>query len=181
MNNCRYGSESGFTYITVLVVVVIIGIMLAAAGQTWTTITKRDREAELLFRGKQIRDAIERWRKPRPGGPPPHPIVDLKDLLKSPYSLQRVRYLRRLYQDPITGKDWVIIRDPVWGIIGVASSSEAEPLKQGGFPDEFADFEGKKKYSDWQFVYRPQLPGAARTATTGAVPVQPGLPTQPIH
>jgi hypothetical protein len=40
----------------------------------------------------------------------------------------------------------------------VHSASDKEPLKQSNFPADplyFKDFEGKKKYSDWQFVYQP--------------------------
>ncbi len=174
MGTTPVGSNRGFTYVVVLMMVLIIGIMLGAAGQVWTTVMKRDREAELLFRGGQIRDAIEQWNTSfKRGGPPPHPIADLKDLLQNPYSLQKTRYLRRLYQDPITGDDWKIITDPVKGIIGVASSSKETPLKQGGFPEPFTAFEGKTKYSDWEFVYRPTVQGAAATtsgAATGGMP-----------
>ena len=163
------GSNRGFTYVVVLMMVLIVGIMLGAAGQVWTTVVKRDREAELLFRGGQIRDAIEQWHTSfKRGGPPPHPIIDLKDLLQNPYSLQKIRYLRRVYQDPITGEDWVIIKDPAKGIIGVASSSEATPLKQGGFSDPFTAFEGKTKYSEWEFVYRQTAQGAVRAGMPGA-------------
>ena len=163
------GSNRGFTYVVVLMMVLIVGIMLGAAGQVWTTVMKREREAELLFRGGQIRDAIAQWYTPsKQGGPPPHPIADLKDLLQNPYSLQKIRYLRRLYQDPITGEDWVIIKDPAKGIIGVASSSEETPLKQGGFSEPFTAFEGKTKYRDWEFVYRQTVQGAATAATSGA-------------
>ncbi len=163
------GSNRGFTYVVVLMMVLIIGIMLGAAGQVWTTVMKREREAELLFRGGQIRDAIEQWNTSfKRGGPPPHPIVDLKDLLQNPYSLQKIRYLRRLYQDPITGEDWKIIKDPAKGIIGVASSSDQTPLKQGGFSEPFTAFEGKTKYSEWEFVYRQTVQGVAPAAMPGA-------------
>jgi len=151
-------SSDGFTYLMALVIVVIMGIMLGGIGQSWQRVMKREREEELLFRGNQIRDAIARWNKPRPGQHVATPLRDMQHLLSDPRSLSNVRYLRRLYTDPVTGKEWVPITDPVKGIIGVASSSEEEPLKQANFPDELNDFEGKTKYSDWQFVYRPQPP-----------------------
>ena len=46
-------------------------------------------------------------------------------------------------------------------VVGVASTSELAPIKQGNFPYDLepGDFEGKKKYSEWQFVYG-QLPTA---------------------
>lgn len=151
--------------------IVIMGIMLGAVGQSWRTVTKREREEELFFRAGQIRDAITRWNKPRPGQHLATPLRDLKDLLKDPRSMAKVRYLRRLYTDPITGKEWTVIQDPAGtrGIIGVASSSEEEPLRKGGFPEEYADFEGKTKYSEWQFVYKPLLPGQKKPGTKSGV------------
>lgn len=151
-------SSEGFTYLVALVIVVIMGVMLGGIGQTWQRVMKREREEELLFRGNQIRNAIVRWNKPRPGQHVATPLRDLQHLLSDPRSLTNVRYLRRLYIDPLTNKEWLLITDPVKGIIGVASSSEEAPLKQTDFPDELKDFDWKTKYSDWRFIYRPQSP-----------------------
>jgi type II secretory pathway pseudopilin PulG len=169
-------SAAGFTYIAALMVVIIMGIMLGAVGQSWKMAADREREEELLFRGSQYRDAMIRWYKPRPGGHPTTPLVDLKDLLKDPRSLSKVRYLRRLYKDPMSDKDWVLIKDPT-GIIGVASSSEAIPLKQGNFPKEYLAFEGKTKYSDWQFVWK-SLPVQGKTGTQ-PIQTRPSMPGVP--
>lgn len=157
-------SSGGFTFLGVMILVMIMGIMLQATGQSWQMLMKREREEELMFRGSQIRDAIVSWNKPRAGQHVATPLRDLKDLLKDPRSMSTVRYLRRLYPDPLTGKEWVVINDPARGIIGVASSSKDEPVKKGNFPDEYKDFEGKNSYSDWQFVFRPAVP-AARPAS----------------
>jgi type II secretory pathway pseudopilin PulG len=165
---------SGFTFIAAMCIVIIMGIMLGAVGQLWQTISKREKEAELLFRGCQIRDAIERWNKPRPGQQAivaPMPIKDLKDLLEDPRSAQKFHYLRKLYTDPITNKAFDVIRDPVKGIIGVSSPSKEQPIKTANFPDDLVDFAGKTSYSDWKFVYpsrKPTPPGGA--PTTGGLP-----------
>ena len=74
-------SKAGFTYIAALVMVVVMGIMLGAAGQSMRVIMQREREKELIFRGLQYRDAIERWRKKGAV-----PLLDLKNLLKDPRS-----------------------------------------------------------------------------------------------
>ncbi len=157
--------------------VVIMGIMLGAVGQSWSMIMKREREEELFFRAGQILDAITRWNKPRTGQYVATPLRDLKDLLKDPRSMAKVRFLRRLYLDPITGKEWTVIKDPTRGIIGVASSSDAEPLRKGGFPEEFKEFEGKTKYSEWQFVYKPLQPGQKTQRTTTVTGLQMSTPT----
>jgi len=151
------GSNAGFTYIAAIVTVVIMGILLSQAAGVWKTTMQRERETELVFRGMQIRDALRRYygltgkvATIPPGRPS---ISQLKDLLQAPESAGKKRYLRKLYLDPITGKDWALVKDASQRVIGVASTSELKPLKQANFPLELepADFEGKKKYSEWQF------------------------------
>jgi type II secretory pathway pseudopilin PulG len=169
-------SSDGFTLIAAMVAVVIIGIMLGSASQSWRTIMQRDREEELLFRGMQYRDAIDRWNKPKvlPGQAPiqqTHKLNDLKDLLQDPNTMEKIHYLRRLYTDPITGKDFEPIVDPVKGIVGVKSSSQDPPLKRDNFPDDLKAFANKDKYSDWTFDYRLK---AASPAAGGGVTGLPG-------
>lgn len=160
--------EAGFTYTAMIVVVVIIGIMLGATGQIWSTVMKREREAELIFRGTMIRNAIERWYTPLPGQHAVTPLMELKHLQEDPRALQKTRYLSRLYLDPLTGKEWNLVKGgDTGGIIGVASTSEEVPLKTGGFPAEFAALEGKQKYSEWQFVYNRQETAQGGTGQQG--------------
>ena len=169
-------SSAGFTYLAALVLVIVLGIMIGVAAQSWTMLMKREREAELLFRGRQIVEAIARWNNPTaaPGvRPPVRPLNDLKDLLTDSKSLAKVHYLRRdpttVYNDPITGKEWDLIRVVGKGIVGVASKSEDTPLKLDGFLEAnypldptrdsylitmYKNFKGKTKYKDWQFVYQ---------------------------
>ena len=162
-------NRSGFTYLMALMLIMVMGIMLGAVGQSWKTIVQREREEELIFRGRQIRDAITKWYTPPPGGHPPTPLRELKDLLEDPRTASKVRYLRRPYLDPMTGKEWTVISDPNKGIIGVASTSQAKPIKTGGFPDDLKDFIEKQKYSEWQFIYIP-----AGTKTGIIQTTQPG-------
>jgi type II secretory pathway pseudopilin PulG len=217
-------SSAGFTYIAALVMVVIMGIMLARAAEYWTTRMQREREVELIFRGTQIRDAMRRcygmtlnangsYRPPgvpapaTPGLPDKIPdnalrINELKDLLQATTSAGKKRFLRGSEKgpnlvDPITGKDWALVQDPATKrIIGVASKSEAAPIKQGNFPFDLepADFENKKKYSEWQFICNryPKPagtvggatglrgtsgnPGTSGTSGTSGTPGTPGTP-----
>ena len=178
-------SNAGFTYLAAIVMVVIMGIMLAKAAVYWSTKMQREREVELIFRGTQYRDALRRWYKlvPTTGGSPgiatAQPSVippgiappgELKDLLQDTRSAGKVRYLRRLYLDPMTGKEFVPVKDASQRIVGVRSASEAQPIKQANFPLDLepSDFEAKKKYSDWQFIctHWPK-PGATGGGVTG--------------
>jgi type II secretory pathway pseudopilin PulG len=153
LGNCR-----GFTYVALLAAIVIIGITLGSATKYWSTVSKRDKEEELLFRGEQYRVAIERYYNAIPGRTQ-YP-ASIEDLLKDSRTADGKRYLRRKYKDPITGEDFVEERDlRTKQIVGVHSPSEKEPLKQTNFPATaaiYAEFEGKKKYSEWRFLYLPQ-------------------------
>jgi type II secretory pathway pseudopilin PulG len=153
--------HGGFTYIALLAAIVIIGISLAAAGKYWSNVLQREKEEELLFRGNQYVIAIDRYTHAMPGINRTPSSID--DLLNDSRLMNR-HHLRRRYKDPITGEDFVEIFTVIGGqtkqLTGVHSSSDKEPIKQSNFPADppyFKDFEGKKKYSDWQFVYGQQL------------------------
>lgn len=150
-------NQQGFTYLVVLLAVVLIGIMLGAIGTSWKLTMQREREEELLFRGMQIQDAITRWNQPQ-GNVRQHvatPLNDLKDLLRDPRTPGTVRYLRKLYRDPMTNQDWTLIRDPARGIVGVASSSTERVIKKDNFPDQLQELVNKERYEQWLFVYKP--------------------------
>src|SRR5574341_733670 len=150
--------DRGFTYIALLAAIVIMGIILGATGKYWSNVMLREKEEELLFRGDQYREAIRLYMHAVPGAVRFPSSVD--DLL-SDSKLTGKRYLRKKYKDPITGEDFVEIFAVTAGqarrLIGVRSPSDKEPVKQSNFPADppyFKDFEGKKKYSAWQFIYR---------------------------
>jgi len=141
--------EQGFTYLAALFAVAILGGGLALVGEVWETSAKREKEAELLFAGDQYRKAIERYFL---SGQRQYPR-SLEDLLKDSRRPGTVRYLRRLYPDPLTGKEWGLVKAPDGGILGVHSLSQERPLKVAGFRARDAAFEGAQKYSEWKFVH----------------------------
>ena len=148
----RLKAAAGFTYLTILFVVAIMGVGLALAGEVWHTAAMREREAALLWTGEQYRRAIERYYL---GGPRQYPRA-LADLLRDARKAGVQRYLRRLYPDPITNSDdWGIVKAPDGGVMGVYSRAESEPIKEAGFRPAQAAFEGAKKYADWKFTFVP--------------------------
>jgi type II secretory pathway pseudopilin PulG len=159
--------EQGFTYLAALFAVAILGGGLALAGEVWETSAKREKEAELLFAGNQYRKAIERYFL---SGQQQYPRA-LEDLLKDRRRPGTVRYLRKLYPDPLTGKEWGLVKAPDGGILGVHSLSQEKPLKVAGFRVRDATFEGAQKYSEWMFVHalpaRPVKPPAKPPAAPG--------------
>jgi type II secretory pathway pseudopilin PulG len=148
-------SFQGFTYIALLTAIVIIGITMGATGKYWSSFMAREKEEELLFRGDQYRAAIERYYRAMPGRSQFPQSID--DLLKDDRTAQGKRHLRQKFSDPITGQDFEVIRDQARGnrITGVFSKSDREPLRKTGFTEPYQEFEGKKTYNEWKFIFRP--------------------------
>ena len=155
------GGERGFTYLGLLALVALIGLLLAAAGEVVSTAAQRDREAQLLWVGHEYRAAIARYWARRRAFP-----QSLEDLLGSaPDAPVQVRYLRQLYRDPMTNAvDWELQLAPGGGIIGVASTSKRAPFKKDGFDDADQGFADATTYGDWKFTFVP----AGRRWTTPA-------------
>lgn len=144
--------QGGFTYIGLLVLVALMGIVLAAAGEIWHTAQKREKERELLFVGNQFRLALNRFHRHTPGQARRYPMR-LEELLEDPRHPGIHRYLRKIYADPMTrGTEWGLIRGPGGEIFGVHSLSEEAPLKKSNFRLADRNFEGKTKYSEWLFI-----------------------------
>ena len=148
----RRRAELGFTYVGLLVLVAVIGILLAGAGQVASTVARREREAQLLWVGHEYRAAIGRYFSQRRAYP-----QALEELLgAAPDAPLQVRFLRRLYRDPMTNAvDWVLVPAPDGGILGVASRSTRRPLKTGHFDPADEGFADAATYGDWQFTFLP--------------------------
>ena len=144
--------ESGYTYISILLVVFALAL---TAQSTWipaSTTARREAETELLFRGLAYRAAIESYYlrdAERPQFPP-----NLAALISDP-RYDGVRHLRVLYDNPLAKADWAIIPAPVGGIAGVAPRSDTRPLKQAGFSKSIKEFAESDSYAQWKFVFNP--------------------------
>jgi len=161
----------GLTYLGLLLAIAIISGVLASAGVVWHTQAQREREQELLFIGHQFRLAIGRFYNN--GGARQYPQT-LDDLLRDPRDPGVLRHLRKLYPDPITGSnEWGLVRGAGDRIQGVYSTSDERPIRQANFEPADAAFEGREKYSEWQFVYVPKTKRPP-AAITGAAPRAPG-------
>ena len=144
-------NSTGFTYLALLAAIVIIGITLGTVARYWSNVSARDKEEELLFRGNQYRNAIENYYYGIPGKFEYPPSID--ELVRDSRSAAGKHYLRQKFKDPITGEDFIEIRDQNMRVIGVCSASDKEPLKQANFDAADSEFEGRKAYSDWKFQF----------------------------
>jgi type II secretory pathway pseudopilin PulG len=176
----RLHTETGYTYLFVMFMVVLIGLAATAVTRQWKTELRRDREAELLFRGDEIREAIGLYYLTARGGSAHVYPRSLDDLVKDPNSSATRRYLRKHYKDPITGEEFELIK--VGDTLrGVRSKSTDTPIKTDNFPPIDSQFASKTSYQDWIFTY-PSQGGVPPTPPAQGLPPTPpaqGLPTKP--
>lgn len=109
--------QDGYILLAVLVLSVFILIALSVAAPKVAADIQRDREVELVHRGQQYTRAIKLYYKKFGAYPP-----TLDALEKS----NEIRFLRKRYKDPMTGKDdWHLIhfgenKTPSYGFFGQA-------------------------------------------------------------
>ena len=175
----RAAPAAGFTYLGLLILLAVLGLVGAAGLKMGTLLQRAAAEEELLEIGAQFQEALRSYAAATPPGQKPQPAT-LQDLLKDPRFPNVRRHLRKIFVDPVTGKaEWGIIYlgDPIAvnagnsvnalgaipapspmaagekvGVIGVYSLSEAPPLKIANFDIRFQNMENRQKISEWKFV-----------------------------
>jgi len=138
--------QSGFTYLSALLMIGAMGAGLAAMGEIWSHARQREKEAELLWIGEQFRQAIGLYYHRSPGAVKRYP-ASLEDLLVDKRFPTVQRYLRKIYADPMTGRaEWSLVAAPEGGIMGVRSLATDAAINRRG---------SARTYAEWQFVYEP--------------------------
>jgi len=184
----RLRREAGFTYVGLIVLVTIIGLVGAATLKADALLRRAAAEQELLEIGAAFSAALTSYAEATPRGQPPQP-PSLDELLKDPRFPGMRRHLRKIFVDPITGKaEWGI----VWlnkgggidgrggsGVVAVYSLSQAKPLKQANFDARFQNLESREHIADWKFAATGQGVAQGQPGQPGQPLAQPGQPGQP--
>ena len=119
----KLGTGRGFTILEIIIVISILSIFTAAAIPMVGNSVKRQREIELREALRQIRDAIDRYKKDvdRTGGVtipiefktqtgyPKNLEILYEGFVPAniPMSTNKIKYLRKIPIDPMTGRaDW---------------------------------------------------------------------------
>lgn len=166
--------QRGYAYIALLIGIAIVGVAAAATIQLGALYQRRMAEKALLEVGGAFQRALLSYADATPAGLPRQPRT-LEDLVRDPRYPNPVRYLRRVYADPLTGKaDWVLVRSPDGQtIVGIHSASRARPIQLKLFPEEFRGFENRRSYTQWVFVARRPLLAVGGRAPNAGVPASP--------
>jgi type II secretory pathway pseudopilin PulG len=108
--------DSGFLMVALLIGMAVAAVYMSAALPAWRQQAQREKEEELIFRGKQYARAIMLYQDKNRGVNPP----DI-DILVSQH------FLRKKWKDPVTGEDFVPLG------VGVATpGSGSQPGTSGG-------------------------------------------------
>jgi type II secretory pathway pseudopilin PulG len=92
----RSTAENGFVLVVVIFMLAILVLSLAVAAPRIKQALQRDREVEAIHRGKQYVRAVQLYYRKFHAYPPNLDALEKTD---------NVRFLRKRYIDPITGKD----------------------------------------------------------------------------
>ena len=181
-------SESGHLLLALMIGLTVMAIFLTVVAQQWSTLERREKEKELVFRGNQYIKAIKKYQQEH-GGAYPTRLESLMEL-----GPRRLRYIRKLYRDPMApdGKWGILLADPSGkGFINPNAPpteegvSGLEDLGKGLSIDEkirnsnlrnngrMKLFAGKGGLSDWDNPEEDSVDGKESVTA-------PGQPTGPI-
>jgi len=161
---------------TLLVALAVMSVLMSAVLPAWRHQARREKEAELIFRGEQYARAIGLWeRKMGPGSRPP--TLDM---------LVQQRFLRKKYKDPMTqdGEFQPIFMGMNPSMPGPGGRGSPSPRPQTPTPPatgvgagiqgvvskskdtSIKLYKGRSHYNEWLFVHAgaTNAPGGGRGA-----------------
>jgi type II secretory pathway pseudopilin PulG len=127
ITNCKSQiPQGGYILITLMLFITLIAILALAVLPEITFQIKRDREEEMIHRGVEYRRAVQKYYKKFKRYP-----ARIEELENT----NNLRFLRKRYTDPITGKDFKLLRfgDPkLMGFMGMGGQGGLVGTPAGG-------------------------------------------------
>ena len=109
-------TDKGYVLIILMMVVLVLAMGVTVAIPVYQTELQREKEAELIFRGRQYVEAVRLFQIKTPGSFP-----------SSLRELEEKKLIRRLYKDPMTDSgEWNVVLP--WGQPGQAGSKSAQKV-----------------------------------------------------
>ena len=170
--------SQGFTLPLMLIILIALAYSGMRLELNGSYLLRRDREEELLFRGRAYMNAIKSYYLAAPGVAARYP-AKLEELVADPRFRGR-RHIRQLYDDPMTGGGFGLLRNESGGIVGVVSASAGAPFLKTGFDEDLDGFDKAATYREWRFDVSKRLQVLmAKPGSQLAVPLPP-TPKLPI-
>lgn len=150
--------ERGFTMALLLAMAVVMVILTAKAVPLARAVVQRDQEAELIFRGEAIANALRIY-KAKTGAYP----ADLNDLMKV-----KPHILRRVYKDPMTREgDWDYLYQVQPGATGDTTGLPIVGVRSKSMKDSIRVYQNKTLIHDWIFSADANILGMPGQDTGG--------------
>lgn len=147
-------AQRGLAYLLLLVALAAIGTAAAYSVSQGVAASRRQAELDLLAIGAEFEHAFHSHRGSKAGGASAGPR-EIEDLLLDK-RVAGLRHLRKIYVDPLTGRqEWGVLRHPDGSIMGLYSMAPGVPIKRSGFASHRATFEDVQQYSQWIFRAPP--------------------------
>ena len=188
-------SQKGYTLVAVVIAIAVLSILISAVAPAMSTIMRRDREHELIFRGKQYARAIALFQR-RYGRYP----TSLKEMYEN-----RPRTIRQLWKDPMCNcDDWHLLiqgqpdaipsgdqagapnrppstfedgRRPTPSVFGPREETKnvgpIAGVRSKVHKEALREWRGRRFYDEWRFI--------AGDADADAVPFDPGSLQMPFR
>jgi type II secretory pathway pseudopilin PulG len=150
----RLGSaahQTGFAFPVILFMIAMFGLSLTVVGTSWSEVSRREKEVELLRVGSMYANAIAYYYRASPGSVKRYP-ASLDELLEDRRFVGVRRHLRYRYIDPVSHSDWGLMLAADGTIRGVYSLSRHTPLKKTAFEYAGIALPAARSYQDWKFV-----------------------------
>jgi len=156
---CR--KQRGYMLLTVMLLITLLVIGSAAVAPQIKMQIERDREEELIHRGVQYSRAIKRFYKKF--GRYPNSVEELENT-------NNLRFLRRRYKDPVTGKEFKLLR---FGDVRMFAQGVPVPgITNGpGLPGQVTP---QTTFGGQQGVFGQPMNGAAGSIIVPGAPAVPG-------
>ena len=164
----KHRKDSGFSLAALMFIATAVSILLSAAYPAYKMQAKRQTEEELIFRGEEYARAVQKFYRKFGVYPP-----SIDALVQT----NGLRFLRRVYKDPITGKDFRLISiSPDGSLIG--SSLPTQRINNTPLFGAPVQTFGGQTPAPGQSAPAGQPP-AGPTAANPSTPATPGNPTNP--
>jgi type II secretory pathway pseudopilin PulG len=154
-------SDRGYAMAALLVAMAVIAIVLSTTLPVFSTLAKRERETELIFRGQQYARAVSLFQRKYGNALPPNLDVLLNE-----------RFLRKQFKDPITNEDFQLVGP---GSPELALAATAAPVQagrggqQGGGPPIVQQQQQQSQMSARGVLSNPVTQGQAPGGVLGVV------------
>ncbi len=156
--------ERGFTMALLLAMAVVMVLLTMKAVPLASAAVQRDQEAELIYRGEAIANALRIY-KAKTGAYP----TDLNDLMKS-----KPHILRRVYKDPMTREgEWDYLYQVQPGASGDTTGLPIVGVRSKSMKDSIKVYHNKTLIHDWVFSADANIlgmPGSGGKGSGGDAP-----------